>query len=344
VVVLSHPTVQRVLVTGSAGFIGFHLARTLLEHGAQVVGVDALTDYYDVKLKEGRLALLNAFPHYSHFTQRLEDAEGLAEIISASRPTVVVHLAAQAGVRYALEEPRSYVESNIVGSFNVLDAVREFRVNHLLLASTSSVYGANTSYPYVEAQRTDHPLSFYSATKKAVEDMAHSYSHLHQIPTTSFRFFTVYGSWGRPDMALFKFVDAARSGGTIRVHDQGQMKRDFTHVSDLVTAIRALIEAVPQVGKPISDHDSLAPSAPYRVVNIGGGSPISVLRLIEAVESATGRSLAREFVPAVPGEVPVTHADARLLKELTGFVPAVGIDEGVREFVAWYDSWTRITK
>lgn len=327
---------MRVFVTGSAGFIGHHLAWHLLDEGHTVLGLDALTDYYDIALKEARLGRLEERDGYAHLRTRLEDAEAVRAAFEEFRPDVVVHLAAQAGVRYALQEPRTYVDSNIVGTFNVLEGAREFPPQHLLIASTSSVYGSNDEFPYYETQRTDHPMSFYAATKKAGEDMAHSYAHLHKIPTTLFRFFTVYGSWGRPDMALFKFTEAALAGEAIRLHDAGSMRRDFTHVSDLVTAVAQLTSAPPVVGAPVTDRDSLSPVAPYRTVNIGGGSPISVLRFIEAIEKATGRSIARENVPAVPGEVPATDADPSLLRALTGHAPVVDIDSGVQEFVDWY--------
>lgn len=327
---------MRVLVTGSAGFIGYHLASRLADDGHTILGVDSLTDYYDVTLKEARLDRLNSRDGYTHTRLRMEDSQGLRSAFENFRPDVVVHLAAQAGVRYALQEPRTYVDSNIVGTFNILEAVREFPVNHLLIASTSSVYGSNDEFPYYETQRTDHPLSFYAATKKASEDMAHSYSYLHGIPTTQFRFFTVYGSWGRPDMAIFKFTEAALTGQAIQLHDGGAMKRDFTHVTDLIRAVTQLMEAPPIKGHVSSPEDSLSPVAPYRVVNIGGGSPISVLRFIKAVEKATGRTIRSVDVPAVPGEVPTTDADPTLLRALTGFVPQIDVDSGVQEFVDWY--------
>lgn len=332
---------RRVLVTGSAGFIGFHLSQALLRDGARVLGIDPLTDYYDVSLKERRLALLEANGRYSHLRQRLEDDSALRASFEAYRPDVVVHLAAQAGVRYALEQPRTYVEANVIGTFNVLECARQFVPRHLLIASTSSVYGSNSEFPYHETQRTDHPMSFYAATKKAGEDMAHSYSYLHGIPTTLFRFFTVYGSWGRPDMAIFKFVRAAMDGSAIKLHDEGRMLRDFTHVTDLVQAITSLMSVIPKSGQKVIERDSISPVAPYRTVNIGGGRPISVLRFVEAVERATGKAVLKEFVPATPGEVPITDADPALLHALTGFTPRVDIDSGVQEFVNWFREDTR---
>lgn len=330
---------MKVFVTGSAGFIGHHLAQQLLHDGHTVLGLDSLTDYYDVTLKEARLARLQSHDGYTHVGTRLEDAEGVRASFEDFRPDVMVHLAAQAGVRYALEEPRAYVDSNIVGTFNILEGAREFPPKHLLIASTSSVYGSNDEFPYYETQRTDHPMSFYAATKKAGEDMAHSYAYLHGIPTTLFRFFTVYGSWGRPDMAIFKFAEAALTGEAIRLHDEGKMRRDFTHVSDLVKAVAMLADTPPVEGESVTDRDSLSPVGPYRTINIGGGNPITVLRFIEAIENATDRSIARELVPAVPGEVPVTDADPSLLRALTGFAPLMDIDSGVQEFVDWYRAY-----
>ncbi|WP_395657310.1 NAD-dependent epimerase/dehydratase family protein [Nocardioides sp.] len=324
------------LVTGSAGFIGFHVAKALLDAGHQVAGVDALTDYYDVTLKNARLARLQTRPNYTHRSIWLEDRLALRDAFDAARPDVIIHLAAQAGVRHSLENPRAYLQSNIVGTFNVLEEARARPPRHLLIASTSSVYGSNNQTPYRERERTDHPLSFYAATKKAVEDCAHSYSHLHSIPITCFRFFTVYGPWGRPDMALYKFVQAAFSGQAVQLHDPTIMRRDFTYIDDLVNAIQLLVAAIPRKGSPVSPDDSLSPSAPYRTVNIGAGQPVSLLDFVSAIERATGKELLRQSVPAVPGELPETYADTTLLQQLTGFSPTIGVDEGVANFVDWY--------
>lgn len=332
---------MRALITGTAGFIGFHLAVRLLDEGYDVLGLDPLTDYYDITLKEARLARLLPHARYDHSRLRLEDDLGIRTVFQNFRPDVVVHLAAQAGVRYALEEPRTYVESNIVGTFNLLEACREAAPSHLLIASTSSVYGSNQEFPYYETQRTDHPMSFYAATKKAGEDMAHSYSYLHGIPTTLFRFFTVYGSWGRPDMAIFKFTQAALSGTPVQLHDAGAMRRDFTHVSDLVKAVAMVMRKPPVVGQPVASRDSLSPVAPCRTVNVGGGHPISVLRFVESIEMATGKQIIRQDVPGIVGEVPFTHADPTLLRALTGHVPTTDIDTGVKEFVDWYVEYWR---
>ena len=253
---------------------------------------------------------------------------------AAPAPDIVVHLAAQAGVRYSLENPRAYVDANLVGTYNVLEMARGVR--HLLLASTSSVYGANRALPFRENDRTDHPLTLYAATKKAGEDMAHAYAHLWKTPTTAFRFFTVYGPWGRPDMALFKFVAAALQGQPIDVYGRGEMKRDFTYVDDLVEAVVRLIECVPQEGAPAGSTDSLSPAAPYRVVNIGGGQPVGLLPFIEAIERALGMPIARRMLPIQKGDLPATAASPELLRALIDYVPATDIDTGVRAFVQWY--------
>ncbi|MFN3891213.1 MAG: NAD-dependent epimerase/dehydratase family protein [Beijerinckiaceae bacterium] len=327
---------MRFLVTGAAGFIGFHLTRRLLADGHFVTGVDGVTPYYDVALKRARLALLlrtNAFRFHEFM---LEDFTALAAATEEAKPDVIVHLAAQAGVRYSLENPRSYADSNLTGSFNVLEAARRARPRHLLFASTSSVYGANTAMPFRETDRTDHPTTFYAATKKAGEDMAHSYAHLWDLPTTAFRFFTVYGPWGRPDMALFKFVKAALEGGTIDVHGHGRMKRDFTFVDDLIEAIVRLIGLPPEAGRPVGPEDSLSPAAPYRVVNIGGGAPVELSAFISEIERAVGRPVAQRMIGVQPGELHATWASADLLRALTGYVPATPLSEGVAAFVAWY--------
>jgi UDP-glucuronate 4-epimerase len=326
------------LVTGSAGFIGYHLCRRLLADGFRVTGLDAMTEYYDVRLKERRHALLAEDPGFRAEVGRLEDAGRLAGLM-AERPEIVVHLAAQAGVRYSLEAPRSYVEANLVGSFELLEAARAHPPAHLLMASTSSVYGANAERPYAETHKADWPLSLYAATKKANEAMAHSYAHLYGLPVTMFRFFTVYGPWGRPDMALFKFTKAILEGEPIDVYNRGDMARDFTYVDDLVEGIRRLIDVPPPApgaeARPV-EGDSLSPAAPWRIVNIGNSTPVRLGDFIAAIEAATGRRAERRLLPMQPGDVPETWADARLLTALTGYRPQVDLAEGVRRFVAWY--------
>ncbi|TKA94589.1 NAD-dependent epimerase/dehydratase family protein [Cereibacter changlensis] len=328
-----------VFITGTAGFIGFHLARELLTAGFRVVGFDGMTDYYDVALKRRRHAILLQNPEFSAIEGRLEDANLVLRSIREAAPDVIVHLAAQAGVRYSLENPRSYVESNLVGTFNVMEAAREIAVDHLLMASTSSVYGGNTDMPFEESQRTDMPLTLYAATKKANEHMAHSYAHLWKIPTTMFRFFTVYGPYGRPDLALFKFVRAALAGEAIDVYNHGDMARDFTYVGDLVRGIRLLIDCPPQeVQDPetIPDWDSLSRVAPFRVVNIGNGQTVRLLDFIEETEKALGMPIRRNMLPMQKGDVPATWANSDLLFNLTGFRPDTPIAQGIGEFVAWY--------
>lgn len=327
----------KVLVTGAAGFIGYHLSRLLLDEGFEVIGLDAMTDYYDVRLKERRQANLLQSPNFRAVNDRLETDGLLMDLLSDEKPDYVVHLAAQAGVRYSIEEPRSYVDANIIGTFNLLEAVRANPVTHMLLASTSSVYGANTDMPYAETHKADTQMSFYAATKKANEAMGHSYAHLYDIPTTMFRFFTVYGPWGRPDMALFKFTKAILNGDPIDVYNHGDMSRDFTYVTDLVRGIRLLMGAAPKRPEgDVPEGDSLSPVAPYRVVNIGNSEPVRLMDFIEAIEQATGREAQKNFMDMQPGDVPATWADGRLLQSLTGYSPETSVQDGVNAFVAWY--------
>ncbi|MCL3881572.1 NAD-dependent epimerase/dehydratase family protein [Marivita sp. GX14005] len=327
---------KRILITGTAGFIGYHLARLLLDEGFIVHGYDAMTDYYDVRLKERRNQMLLQRAGYS-FTQALLEEDDTFEHVAADfAPDVIVHLAGQAGVRYSLENPRAYLDSNLVGTFNVMEAARKQKVAHLLMASTSSVYGANEDMPFCETDKADMPLTFYAATKKANEAMAHSYAHLWQIPTTMFRFFTVYGPWGRPDMALFKFTKGIFDGAPIDIYNHGDMYRDFTYVGDLVRGIRLLMEAVPGGLETAVEGDTLSPAAPYRVVNIGNSEKVRLLDFVDAIEAETGLSAKRNYMDMQKGDVFATWADASLLQALTGYAPQTGICEGVAEFVAWY--------
>lgn len=329
---------MRVLVTGTAGFIGFHLAKRLLSEGHDVAGVDGVTDYYDVTLKEDRLAILKGYERFTEHRFMLGEMERLADLARSFRPEVIVHLAAQAGVRYSLENPRSYADSNLIGTFNVLEIARECAVGHLLLASTSSVYGGNTVMPFTEIERADSPLTFYAATKKATELMSHSYSHLWDIPTTVFRFFTVYGPWGRPDMALFKFVKSMINGDPIDVYNNGDMSRDFTYIDDLVESIERLIHVRPAKGRPEGASDSLSPVAPWRVVNIGGGAPVPLLDFVSEIERCLGIPAKRNYMPMQTGDVPKTYAEAALLERLTGYKPATPVSVGVSAFCDWYQS------
>jgi UDP-glucuronate 4-epimerase len=328
---------KRVLVTGGAGFIGYHLCRRLLLDGYLVTCLDGMTDYYDVSLKRRRLSMLREHNAFSAWICMIEDAPRLSEAYAAAEPDIVIHLAAQAGVRYSLENPGAYCQSNLVGTFNLLERIRFAPPRHFMLASTSSVYGANTAMPFREMDRADHPLTLYAATKKATEEMAHSYAHLWSIPTTAFRFFTVYGPWGRPDMALFKFVRAILAGEPIDVYGGGAMSRDFTYVDDLVEAIVRLIPLTPAVGRPVDPEiDSLSPAAPFRVVNIGGGRPVGLMDFIETIERHLGRPAIRNMLPMQPGDVRETFAKPDLLAALTGYVPATDVETGVKAFVDWY--------
>ena len=329
----------RAFITGTAGFIGFHLARRLLAAGWQVAGYDGMTDYYDVGLKRARHAILRQTPGFSATEAMLEDIPALDAAIDAFQPQVIVHLAAQAGVRYSLENPRSYVESNVVGTFNVMEAARRHAVSHLLMASTSSIYGANTDMPFRETDKADGQLTIYAATKKATESMGHAYAHLWNLPTTMFRFFTVYGTWGRPDLAYFKFVDAILNDRPIDIYNNGEMWRDFTCVDDLVEAIRLLIDVPPvrpAPGEAIPPGDSLSKDAPFRIVNIGNSTRVKLTDFVEAIEEVLGRRAIRNYLPMQKGDVPATWADASLLKRLTGYAPKTDLRDGMRAFVAWY--------
>ena len=330
---------ERIFITGTAGFIGFHLARLLSDEGHSVHGYDGLTDYYDVALKRRRHALLLQGPNFAATEAMLEDQAALDRAVDAFEPDVIVHLAGQAGVRYSLEAPRSYIDSNVTGTFNVMEAARRHGVRHLMMASTSSVYGANAEMPFAETDKADTQLTIYAATKKATESMGHAYAHLWTLPTTMFRFFTVYGPWGRPDMALFSFVRAILEGRPIDIYNDGEMYRDFTYVDDLVRAIRLLIDAAPvRPASPedIEPGDSLSPVAPFRVVNIGNSDKVHLMAFIEAIEQALGREAIRNYLPMQKGDVPATWADATLLKRLTGYRPETDYREGIARFVAWY--------
>ena len=330
---------RKALITGSAGFIGYFLARHLLDEGFEVVGFDALTDYYDVALKERRQQMLLQHSSFRAVNDRLEADGVLHDLVADLQPDVIVHLAAQAGVRYSIDHPRSYVDANLIGTFNLLEAVRATPCAHLLLASTSSIYGANTDMPYAETHKADLPMSFYAATKKATEAMAHSYAHLYDLPTTMFRFFTVYGPWGRPDMAHFKFTRAILERTPIDIYNHGEMSRDFTYIDDLVAGIRGLIDAVPPGPadpRPEVPGDSLSPVAPYRVVNIGNAAPVPLMDYIAAIEAAIGQTAQKNFLEMQPGDVPATWADSALLTALTGYAPQTTVTDGIAKFVAWY--------
>ncbi|SNY94139.1 UDP-glucuronate 4-epimerase [Cohaesibacter sp. ES.047] len=326
------------LVTGSAGFIGYHVSRKLLAEGWTVIGLDCHSDYYDVSLKQRREAMLKQSPSFRVVNEALETPDVLMSLFRDERPDLVIHLAAQAGVRYSIENPRSYLDSNLIGTFELLEAARAFPPKHMLMASSSSVYGANSVMPYVETVKTDHQMSFYAATKKSSELMAHSYAHLYDLPTTMFRFFTVYGPWGRPDMALFKFTKAILEDQPIDVYNFGDMKRDFTYIDDLVQAIWMLVDVAPErpVDGLVDEGDTLSPVAPFRVVNIGNANPVQLTDFIAAIEAALGKKAIRNLMPMQAGDVPATWTDVSLLQSLTGYAPKTAVPEGVRKFVDWY--------
>ncbi|MGV6848828.1 MAG: NAD-dependent epimerase/dehydratase family protein [Marinibacterium sp.] len=337
----SLPETGTALITGGAGFIGAALAHRLLDAGWQVVGLDSLNAYYDPALKRARLARLTPHPGFTFAEGKLEDPGRLAALFADHAPDLVIHLAAQAGVRHSLKAPRDYLHANLIGTFELLEAARAHPPKHLVMASTSSVYGANTKMPYAETDKADSQMSFYAATKKASEAMAHSYAHLYRLPVTMFRFFTVYGPWGRPDMAYFSFTRDILSGTPIEVFNNGQMSRDFTYIDDLVAGILGLAGAVPGQ-TPVGEFDSLSPVAPFRVVNIGADAPVKLLDFIAAIETACGQKAVMEMKGMQPGDVPATWADTRLLKALTGGVPGTPIGEGIGAFVEWYRDYYRV--
>ena len=327
-----------ILVTGSAGFIGFHLSQRLLQAGHEVAGLDSLNAYYDPKLKAARLAILQTHAGYRHATLDLADAAGVAALFAEVKPTAVVNLAAQAGVRYSLESPRTYVDSNVVGFLNVLEAARAHPPAHLLYASTSSIYGNHRDMPFGVGRAATHPITLYSATKAANEAMAHAYAHLFGIPSTGFRFFTVYGPWGRPDMALFKFTDAILKGEAIDVYGEGRMSRDFTYVDDIVDGLVAAIDR-PPVANPAWDattHDPATSAAPWRVLNLAAGRRVTLMRYIEVLQEKLGRQAVLNLMPMQPGDVTDTDADITETAAAIGYAPRVTVEEGVGRFVDWY--------
>jgi UDP-glucuronate 4-epimerase len=334
-------TKNPVLLTGCAGFIGFHVTNSLICRGFPVIGIDDLNGYYDVALKRARLHRLHEHPGFSFFQVALQDRQALDSLFSEYRPSIVINLAAQAGVRYSLVNPHTYVDSNVTGFLNVLEGCRHYGVEHLIYASSSSVYGANTKMPFSVHDNVDHPVSLYAATKKANELMAHSYGYLYGLPTTGLRFFTVYGPWGRPDMALFVFTKAILEGKPIKVFNNGNMKRDFTYIDDVVEAVVRLLDKRP-VPNPNwdSEHpDPATSSAPYRIYNVGNNQPVELNRFIAALESALGKKAKKEYLPLQPGDVPETYADVDDLFQVIGYRPKASIEEGIARFVDWYKSF-----
>lgn len=332
------------LVTGAAGFIGFHVSQRLLAAGHQVVGIDNLNDYYDVNLKRARLDLINAEPGFTFIERDLADRDAIASLFGQYNFQRVIHLGAQAGVRYSIENPHAYADSNLTGHLNILEGCRHHKIEHLLYASSSSVYGLNRKMPFSTDDSVDHPVSLYAATKKANELMSHTYSHLYQLPTTGLRFFTVYGPWGRPDMALFKFTRAMIAGEAIDVYNQGQMKRDFTYIDDIAEAIVRLQDVIPQQDDhwTVESGSPATSSAPYCVYNIGNSQPVTLMSYIEAIEKALGMTAKKNLMPMQPGDVLETSADTEALFKAIGFKPQTSVEEGVKRFVDWYRDFYRV--
>ena len=335
---------MNILLTGCAGFIGMHTALHFLQSGEKVVGADSINDYYDVNLKKARLAQLTSNPNFKFYKLDISNKQSIEELFAAEKIHKVVHLAAQAGVRYSLTNPQAYIDSNIQGFINILEACRYYNVEHLVYASSSSVYGSNTCFPFDETQNVDHPISLYAATKKANELMAHTYSHLYGIPSTGLRFFTVYGPWGRPDMALFKFTQAILSGKPIDIYNHGEMIRDFTYVDDIVEGI---VRVTNKPASPDSDFNTALPNpaisnAPYRIFNIGNNNPVSLMLYINALEESLDLQAQKNYLPMQPGDVPVTSANTEALNQWVGFKPNTPISKGIKSFVDWYRSYYKV--
>ena len=333
-----------ILITGAAGFIGFHLAKKLLDDGRDVIGYDNVNDYYDPKLKEARLAILNDFEKFTFYRKDLMDEEPLGKVFDDHNAQLVVHLAAQAGVRYSLINPKAYMESNSMGFFNILEACRHHDVEHLVYASSSSVYGMNEKMPFSTRHNVDHPISLYGATKRSNELMAHAYSHLYDLPTTGLRFFTVYGPWGRPDMALFLFTKAILAGESIEVYNNGEMKRDFTYIDDIINGLLSLLDSPPNA----IDHwngqvtDPSSSKASFKLYNIGNNSPVNLMDFINEIEKRLGKKAEINFMPLQPGDVVASHADVSGLVKDFRYKPSITVDEGIREFISWYKEYYNI--
>ena len=330
------------IVTGSAGFIGFHMSKKLIDEGWEVIGIDNLNSYYDRSLKIKRHDILKNKKFFKEYIGNLEDLNFINEIILSEKPTILIHLAAQAGVRYSIENPDVYMQSNIIGTFNIIETLKKYKIKHFLVSSTSSVYGNSKDLPFTENSNTDYPVSFYASTKKSMEVLTHNYSHLYKIPTTIFRFFTVYGPWGRPDMALFKFTEAILKNKPIQIYNNGNMIRDFTYIDDIITGIFKLVDVIPlekdKRDKKIS-NDSISNFAPWRVVNIGNAKPIKLLQFIKILERCLGKKARKKFVPYQKGEVFQTCSNNILLKNLTSYEPDTDLEIGIKKFLDWYQTY-----
>jgi|TARA_B110000046_G_C13003158_1_gene403130 UDP-glucuronate 4-epimerase len=334
---------MKIFITGSSGFIGFHLSKKLLDNGHSIHGFDSMNNYYDVKLKKARYKILNKYKNFSFTKGNLEHQKTLSKSILKFKPRVIVHLAAQAGVRYSIDKPRVYLDSNITGTYNIIELAKKVDVKHLLIASSSSVYGANKKLPFKEIDKTETQLSIYAATKKSTESIAHSYSNIWKVPITMLRFFTVYGPWGRPDMALFKFTKGIITKKRIDIYNKGKMYRDFTYVEDIVEGISALINKAPnlkQLGK--IKNDSLSPIAPFRILNIGNTRKVYLLDFINALEKELGKKAIRNYMPMQKGDVKMTLSDTTLLKKLTGYNPKTNYKVGIKKFLKWYFDYYKI--
>lgn len=333
---------MKFLVTGSAGFIGFHVCKQLLELGCEVVGIDNLNHYYDIQLKRDRVAKLLHVQEFRFIEVDLADREGIANIFASNTFHRVIHLGAQAGVRYSLENPMAYADSNLIGMLTILEGCRRHRIEHLVYASSSSVYGMNSKMPFSTTDRVDHPVSLYAATKKANELMAHTYSHLYGVPTTGLRFFTVYGPWGRPDMAPFLFTKAILAGEPIKVFNHGNMMRDFTYIDDIVEGIVRIQDQPPAPQQNWDSNNASESFAPYKIFNVGNNQPVKLMTFIEAIEKATGKEAVKEYYPMQDGDVPATYADIADLQNAVGFKPATPIEQGMQQFVDWYREYYKI--